>query len=79
MSKMVKLSSLAADETGILKGRRFIVTARYPEDRASGITDVLFESGLRETFVWDRDNPMVRHLGTGSVEITIKWPAEQPA
>jgi hypothetical protein len=70
----MKIRALALNDCGILNGKRFIVINRASEDRASGSTDVLFEDGCEETFVWDFRDPEVAYLGKGSTKREIVWP-----
>lgn len=54
--KIYNLRSMRVGETGyfLSNGRPFVVKARYPEDRASGVTDIIFtDDGRHQTFVWD--------------------------
>lgn len=70
----MKLSQLSINDCGVLKRRRFIVTYRCPDDRSSGITQVRYEGGREEDFIWDYDNPEVEYLGVGSVVVQITFP-----
>lgn len=53
----MNLSELCVGAVGYLRGKRFKVIYRAPEDRSSGITDIRFENGNEARFVWDYDNP----------------------
>ena len=48
-----------------------IVTNRFPEDRASGGTEVVYEDGMYQDFMWDHRNPKVIYLGQGKLETKI--------
>ena len=67
----MKMSNLELNEIGILRGKKFIVTDRTPDDRASGSTTIRFETGDQEIFVWDFSNPVVTKVGKGRIEIKI--------
>lgn len=66
---MVRLSSLRAHDIGSIEGHRFIVLDRYPEDRSSGGTVIMYEAGDQKRFLWDHEDPMVEPLGRGKVVI----------
>ncbi len=66
------LSSVRDNGVVLIGGRKAIVVDRSPPDRASGVTRVQFESGGQETFVWDRNDPEVEHLGRGKLEVKIQ-------
>jgi len=72
--KWDQLSNLAIGDCGSIDGKRFIVCDRSPEDRASGVTDIQWEEGGEETFVWDRSDPMVLLLGRGKRTVQIEFP-----
>jgi hypothetical protein len=70
----MKLSELNYEDIGILKGskyqnfKRFIVTRRVSEDRASGHTEIQYEeTSIQDTFLWDVCNPEVEYIGKGQV------------
>lgn len=67
----MKLSSVSERYVIIIKGNRAIVTNRCPEDRASGVTKIVYEDGSSDTFVWDSENPEVKVLGKGRLETKI--------
>lgn len=69
----VRVRELRENDAGNMYGRRFVVTERYSEDRASGVTVVTFSDGIRERFVWDRDDPIVTYIGTGKVTVTVEF------
>ena len=68
------LSRFTVGECGIMEGQRFIVIARYPEDRGSGGTEVEFERTGNKTFWWDHKDPEAEFVGNGTVKTTIEWP-----
>lgn len=72
----MKLSSMRIGEVGMMDGRRFIVTNRWPEDRSSGITDVTYQDGGCRTFVWDHEDPEVIRGGRGRLEVRIVMEVE---
>jgi hypothetical protein len=51
--------------------RKFIVTSRCPEDRSSGLTNVTYEDGGREQYVWNYENPEVILIGRGRLVTNI--------
>lgn len=67
----MKLSSMRINDLGKYKGRLFIVYNRWPDDRSSGITEIRYENGGTEVFVWDKDNPEVEYIGKGKLETKI--------
>ncbi len=78
----MNLSSVMEGQAGIILkrpnkgynhtvGKRFVVVDRVPEDRSSGLTTVRYEDGHAEEFIWDCEDPEVRIIGTGKVEIKV--------
>jgi hypothetical protein len=75
----VKLSTLKVGDCGRLKGKRFIVTDRMPEDRSSGSTTIRWEGGPEQEFFTDSplcQDPDVTPLGRGSLKVSIEFPAK---
>lgn len=62
---MKRLRDLREGDVGRMKGRLFIVKSRYPEDRVSGSTHVVFQDGEAQVFLWDNSDPTVEHVGKG--------------
>lgn len=82
----MKLSHLREGEAGRftekckewagMKGVRFIVTDRFPEDRSSGGTTIVTEKGNQFSFLWEYHDPEVEKIGTGRVETTVVFNQE---
>lgn len=66
-----RISHLRINECGRLKDKLFIVINRWPEDRASGGTYILYEGGPMARFIWDWEDPEVEFLGAGIFEIKL--------
>lgn len=71
----VQMSQLHENDVGLLDGQMFIVVDRYPEDRASGGTEIQYRNSSKRSFVWDNNNPDVMYIGKGRIVQTIEWPA----
>lgn len=69
---VVRLSSLMKNQVGLLNGERFIVRSRTPGLRGSEETMIVFESGVRVTFAWAENNPLVQVLGRGRLVTKIE-------
>lgn len=73
----IRLSELQEGDAGIFtsgkgKGKRFVVVDRSPEDRSSGMTEIMFEgSSSGQRFLWDDSDPSVKKIGKGHVAVTI--------
>lgn len=67
----MKLSNVREGGVFTYKYQRGIVVSRCPADRSSGITDVHWELGGPEQFIWDHNDPVVQYLGQGKLKIEI--------
>lgn len=64
------LSELDVHDCGLLDGKEFIVIARYPGDRISGSSTIMFRDGGEGTYYRD---PTVMFIGVGERVVSYKW------
>jgi hypothetical protein len=67
----MNLSELKENDVGKIDKEIFIVIRRVPEDRGSGITDIIYKDGSQREFIWDFEDPEVTLIGKGHLEIVI--------
>lgn len=65
MANTYRLSYISEGEVVRHDGRLAIVVSRCAEDRTSGSTVLVYQSGGRRTFSWDREDPEVEFVGAG--------------
>ncbi len=68
----MKLSDVHMNGVILVRGKKAIVVERFPEDRSSGGTRLQLETGERQMYLWDQDDPTITYLGQGKITYTIE-------
>lgn len=69
---MLPISRIRQGHAINIAGRVAFISDRWPEDRESGRTEIIYEDdGTKSRFVWDTMNPFVEDLGEAELIVKI--------